>query len=179
MTIDTQNEAVHEKPADEIQTSEIGHLCIHPQGDQDSGYKNWSVLAGYLDGDGNLDELVRQFVVTITLGFTDNWDKQLLAVKDFLESHGVRAGYLTARKSKRGISAWQLRVCNVQGVLKASREMLPHAFKKKAELKGVVEYLENRITGDELIARVNHEVEIGNKMGKLKTSSLPYTLGRN
>ncbi len=158
--------------AETSQTVRGGNRCSEARG---LGYQNWSVVAGYFDGDGNVEEVVGSFVVSVKLGFTDNWDKQLLAVRVFLESNGVRVGYLSRRMIEQATSAWQVRISNIAGVLNVSKKMLPYAFKKKAELKAVVDYLEDKITGDEFVARVNDEVGIGNKVGKLRTSKLPFT----
>jgi hypothetical protein len=111
----------------------------------------------------------------VKLGFKDNWDKQLLAVRSFLESNDIAAGELTKNYHGRAVSAWQLRITNLAGVIEMSKRMLPYVYKKRAELKAVPDYLEVRTTGDELVAIVNNEVNIGNKTGKVKTSNLPST----
>jgi hypothetical protein len=121
-----------------------------------------------------MEERVGQFVVTVIIGFTDNWDVQLFAVRRFLELHGVTVGGLTVKKDHGLRSAWQLRVSNNEGILRTAKKFLPHACKKNAELRAVVDYLEDRITGDELVRRANREVAIGNKTGKLKSSRIPY-----
>ncbi|MDG6898470.1 MAG: hypothetical protein JRN24_01900 [Nitrososphaerota archaeon] len=97
------------------------------------------------------------------------------AVKRFLEDEGIRLGDLAQRKWKGKISAWQLRICNVDGVLRTAKMALSHRVKKKAELLAVVDYLEGKLTGDELIRLVNREVDIGNKAGKIGPSHLPVT----
>jgi len=138
-------------------------------------YQNWSVVAGYFDGDGSVEEVVGQFVVMIRLGFKDNWDRQLFAVRSFLDTSGIRSGKLTKNFHKGSISAWQLRVTSLLGVVETSKQMLPYAYKKRTELKAVIDYLEDRITGDELVEIVNNEVRIGNKTGKTKKSNLPFS----
>lgn len=132
-------------------------------------------MAGFFDGDGNVDERVGEYVISVVLGFTDNWPEQLRAVKRFLDGEGIEAGNLTHRKWKGKTSAWQLRICSVGDVLRAATKMFPHCAKKRAELQGVVGYLEDRLTGDEFIRVVNHQVAIGNKVGKIRGSKLPMT----
>lgn len=141
----------------------------------DDGYKGWPVVAGFFDGDGNVEEKLGQFTINVKIGFTDNWDRQLIAVGNFLSLKGIRAGGLTKKKFEHRLSAWQIRIPNLDGVLLASKEMLPYVYKKRAELQAIVDYLEDRTTGDELVRCVNHEVEIGNKVGILKTAKIPYT----
>lgn len=111
----------------------------------------------------------------IRIGFKDNWDMQLLAVRSFLDRNGVISGELTKNFHKGSISAWQLRITNLPGIIEISKQMSPYAYKKRTEMKAVVDYLEDRITGDQLIAIVNNEVDIGNKTGKIKKSNLPFT----
>ena len=137
-------------------------------------YSSWAALGGYFDGDGTVEELVGMFVVGVRLGFSDNWLEQIKAVRSFLASQGIKVGNPISRR--RGVEhAWKLMACNKDAVLVMATMMLPHVVKKKAELQAVADYLEDRITGDEFVRRVNHEVEIGNKLGKLKVSNLPKT----
>jgi hypothetical protein len=118
-------------------------------------------------------------VIEVKIGFKDDWDRQLLAVRGFLDRNDVTSGDLTMNFHRQSISAWQFRITNVARVLEMSRRMLPYVFKKRTELKGgVLDYLEDRITGDELIALVNNEVAIGSKTGKIKQSThLPMKSG--
>lgn len=134
-------------------------------------YKSWAAVGGYFDGDGTVEEKVGSYVVGVRLGFSDNWPEQLRAVRRFLLSQGLQAGGLI-RSRRRGVPhAWKLMVCNKEAVLLMATKMLPHVAKKKGELLAVVDYLTDRTSGDEFIRRVNHEVAIGNKIGKIKTAS--------
>lgn len=45
------------------------------------------------------------------------------------------------------------------GALVAPKSMLPHVDKKRGQVKAAIDYLEDKITGDEFIARINAEVE--------------------
>lgn len=54
------------------------------------------------------------------------------------------------------------------------RTILKYSFKKHAELLAMIYYLEDRITGDELIGRFNMIVEEGTRAGKIYKLSLPH-----
>ena len=138
-------------------------------------YHDWAAVAGYFDGDGTVEELVGDYVVGVRLGFSDNWPDQLRAVRQFLLDQGLSLGNLTRSRRKGVPHAWKLMVCSKEAVLRMATRMLPHAVKKRAESQAVIDYLKDRTTGDEFILRINHEVEIGNKLGKYKRSALPWT----
>jgi hypothetical protein len=52
--------------------------------------------------------------------------------------------------------------------------MLPHLDKKWSQVNGAVDYLENRITGDEFIAVLNEAVRTKKRSSALITRSMPY-----
>lgn len=119
--------------------------------------------------------MIGNYVVTARLEFSDNWRYQLLAVKRFLEGEGIRCARMYPRIWRGKRSSWHLKICNVAGVLKMAKNMLPYCVKKRAELQAIVGYLEDRITGDELVRLVNHEISIGNKLGKPRSCNIPMT----
>ncbi len=53
--------------------------------------------------------------------------------------------------------------------------MLPFVFKKREELKAVVDYLGSRITGTEFVDVLNESVRIGNRTGRIRIVHIPYT----
>ncbi len=113
---------------------DIARRLLERGRDSIEGYPNWAAVAGYFDGDGNVEEVVGRFVVIIKIGFKDNWDKQLLAVRAFLNRNGVTAGELTKDTWGGSISAWQLRVTNLTGILEMSRI---HATVRLQEKNGI------------------------------------------
>lgn len=138
-------------------------------------YASWASVAGFFDGDGGAEEVIGDYVVSARLEFSDNWRYQLQAVESFLEGEGIKSARMYPRIWKGKKSSRHPKICNVAGVLKMARNMLPHSVKKRAELQAIVDYLDDRITGDELVRLVNKEIWIGNKLGKLKSSDLPMT----
>jgi hypothetical protein len=53
--------------------------------------------------------------------------------------------------------------------------MLPYLFKKKDEVKAVIDYLDSRITGSDFVEVLNESVRIGNRVGKIRIVDMPYT----
>jgi len=53
--------------------------------------------------------------------------------------------------------------------------MLPYAFKKEWDLYTAIDYLEDRITGDEAIRRLNVSIESGRREGLFRTVLMPFT----
>ena len=47
--------------------------------------------------------------------------------------------------------------------------------KKKEELQLVIEYLENRMTGNDFVRRMNQFVKMGERTGRFRNSILPMT----
>jgi len=53
--------------------------------------------------------------------------------------------------------------------------MLPHLFKKREEIKAIVDYLESRITASQMVEVFNESVRIGNRVGRIRILDIPYT----
>jgi hypothetical protein len=68
-----------------------------------------------------------------------------------------------------------LEVSEGNNALSALKEMLPLLDKKWSQVKGAVNYLENRITGDEFIAVLNEAVRTKKRSSWLITRNMPYT----
>jgi hypothetical protein len=120
-------------------------------------------------------------VVKICIRFVDDWRPQLESVRQFLLGRGIAAGKVKWRKASgnqvangaRGV--YVLSLSNREGVVMASKMMAPYCVKKREELKTVLDYFDDVITGDEVINRINHEVRIGQRSGKIKKSNIPWT----
>jgi hypothetical protein len=53
--------------------------------------------------------------------------------------------------------------------------MWPYCSKKREEVKAVLDYLDNKITGSQLIEVFNQSVRIGNRTGIIRVADMPYT----
>ncbi len=127
------------------------------------GYETWQQVAGYFDGDGNIsisDTSNQPYKLGLSLIFTDQSAEQVLMLKSFLESHGVRTSNLL--KTSKG-TAHMIAVSRFESVLAALKAMLPHLFKKSNEIKGALDYYEGRIQGNDLVALFSDEVKAGRR----------------
>lgn len=137
------------------------------------GYDNWPAIAGYFDGDGGLDVDVRKFTLHFVINFTDNWPPQLMQIKQFLESRGISVG--TVRRT--GIGGHKVEVASIESLRRCASAMLDgrSLFKKRKELKFMLDYFDGKITGDDVIGLLNEEVRNGVRVGKLRISKVPFT----
>jgi hypothetical protein len=56
------------------------------------GMRQWGASAGYVDGDGTVEELVGRFVVEVRLGSSDNWLEQPMTVRDSVHALLIGVG---------------------------------------------------------------------------------------
>jgi hypothetical protein len=126
-------------------------------------YKSWSALAGYFDGDGTVEFSIHEFTLKVRLAFDENWKLHLEGLKRFLETRGIRCG---AVRRKDGFNTWHVVVSNIDGVKLMADRMLPHLSKKRIEVKAVLDYYDDRITGDQFVDIMNRLVLAGERTGK-------------
>jgi hypothetical protein len=138
-------------------------------------YKNWSALAGYLDGDDTVEFSIHEFTLKIRLAFDENWKLHLEGLKRFLEIRGIRCGSV---RRKDGFDTWHVVVSNINGVKLMARKVLPYLSKKRIELKAVSDYYNDRITGDEFVEIMNRLVLLGGRTGKHRGPGPNFTYSR-
>jgi len=113
------------------------------------------------------------YAITLTVTWSDEYRKMLEHINQFLLHKGV-VGKIG--KFKRGQSVYyELHVSEGRNALFVLKEMLPHLDKKWSQVKAAVDYLENRITGNQLIEELNEAVRANRRSSSIRESSLPYT----
>jgi len=148
-----------------------------PFGTKSTGYTSWTQTSGYFDGDGSAHvRLDSPVVLRFTLVWVDNSRDQLSQLRRFLLSVGIKVGGIL----NHGSGASGLQIASPKAVLAAATRMSPYCFKKYEELRIVIDYYENRITGTEAILRLNELVRQGIRLGKIRTPPrLPkYNVGK-
>lgn len=70
---------------------------------------------------------------------------------------------------------WHLRLHEKGGLLKAMTNMLPHLCKKRDQVSVSLDYMKNRITGQEVIEAFNRATEHGTRSGFIRKVAMPYT----
>ena len=94
-------------------------------------YRSWSALAGYFDGDGTVEFIVRPYGIEIRLAFDENWRPQLGGLGRFLLARSVIPGRVRRKQQSR---TWHLVVSRRRSVVRMARAMIPYVVKKRAEL---------------------------------------------
>jgi len=143
-------------------------------------YHSWRQVAGYFDGDGNIgisDVSNRPYKISLSVVFTDQSIDQIANVRDFLRNNGVKTR--NTLKTSKG-TANIVVVGGFESVKKILKAMLPYLCKKENEVKAVIDYFEDRITGNELMTILRQEVEAGRRERRPHQVALnvPYTRSR-
>jgi len=137
-------------------------------------YHSWRQLAGYFDGDGAVYISVRIFVLKIRLCFYDVWKPQLEAIKRFLEEKGIPTRRLAAQHKKYG-DVWYLTVSDPIHIKTVIRRMLPLSCKKRGDMLVALNYLNNKVTAEEAIVKLNELVRDKRRSGFIRNVGIPYT----
>jgi Zn-dependent M32 family carboxypeptidase len=122
---------------------------------------------GYFDGDGTVEFSIHPFTIKVRLAFDENWRPHLEGLRQFLELRGIRCGVV---RRKDGYNTWHVVVSNIEGVMVMAKRMLPYAAKKRVELKSILDYYEDRITGDQFVDTMNRLVLAGRKNWQVQRS---------
>jgi hypothetical protein len=161
--------ATNERANDRIQS----HTGANASKSKLRGYDNWSAVAGFFDGDGGLDVEARTYTLHWVLNFTDNWPPQLLQVKQFMESQGIKVGAIR----RAGTGGHKIEVAEIASLQRCALAMLEGSslFKKRKEVEFILDYFRGRIKGDDVIELLNEEVKAGIRVGKPRSLGVPYT----
>jgi hypothetical protein len=140
-------------------------------------YVSWRQIAGYFDGDGTIaisDTSNQPYKLGLSLVFVDQSVDQIRNVQVFLVGHGVVTSNILKRSKGMALA---LAVSQSDAVRRALRCMLPYLCKKEIEARAAIEYLDGKITGNELAAVFSREVEAGRRERRdhKVVISVPYT----
>lgn len=140
------------------------------------GYSSWEQVAGYFDGDGNVGLEVVKRVIRFKLRFVDTWRPQVSSIASFLKECGIRSSKIgkDVKKSGNWHPGYRLDITEVRSVIEAAKAMLPHTVKKREELRAVLDYLDGRSTGNDVIKVFNEETKSGRRRGKVREEKVPY-----
>jgi hypothetical protein len=141
-------------------------------------YDSWEQISGYFDADGTIvifDTSNMPYKLGLALAFVDQSIDQIRMVRDFLLKQGIRTSNVI-RVNKR-VNAWMVSMGSFDSVKECLRSMVPHLAKKAIEAQSALDYYEGRITGNELVAIFQREVEAGRRERRERkvTIDVPYT----
>jgi LAGLIDADG-like domain len=138
-------------------------------------YHSWEQIAAYFDGDGSVSVRVRRFTLAFSLEFSESYLPQLSQTRDFLASEGIKTLPITTQRRMRSRTTnYVLRITTQREVLLLCKKMLPYSYKKDWDLQTVRDYLQDRITGDEALQRLNLSVASGRREGIIRGFSKPF-----
>jgi hypothetical protein len=126
-------------------------------------YDNWGKIAAYFDGDGDIyfsDTSNQPYKLGLAMVFTDQSFEQIRMIKEFLNLNGVVTSNIL--KTSQG-TAYMIAISRYDHVLLTMKAILPHLYKKANEIRAAIDYYEGRITGNQLLAVFNQEVEAGRR----------------
>lgn len=133
-------------------------------------YGDWRQVSGYFDGDGSVDFDPGKWVLFPRLSFSDNYRPQLDMLKVFLVSQNVK----TWNMFHDTCGAWKFGVAQAESLHIMASMMWPFCFKKRNEMKAILDYLDNKITGSQFVEVLNESVRVGNRTGKIRFLDVPY-----
>jgi hypothetical protein len=139
-------------------------------------YSSWEQVAGYFDGDGNVRMEVGKFVLRIGVRFADTWRPQLESIRSFLVAEGLVMGKVSRDHDGVGNrqAPFRLDVGENTSVVKLMEKLVGLCVKKRKDLEIALDYLHDRITGDEAVKRFNEQFLSGRRRGKIHASNMPY-----
>ncbi len=137
-----------------------------------SSYRGWAALAGYFDGDGTVEFNIHKFIVEIRLAFDENWKPHLEGIRRFLEERSIICGNV---RKKESFNTWHLVISRISSVKKLARGLVKHTVKKRPELLAVLQYLDDGITAEAFVEKMNAFVRQGERTGKIKGPAAPFT----
>lgn len=137
-------------------------------------YSSWKQAAAYFDGDGSVSVRARRFTLAFSLEFSESYLPQLLQIGDFLKSEGTEIPTISTQRRMRGRATnCVLKIYAQKEVPLLCKRMLPYSYKKDWDL-AAMDYLQDRITGNEALQRLNLSVESGRREGLVRSLSMPF-----
>lgn len=137
----------------------------------EGAYNDWKQVSGYFDADGNAAYDLGKWVLFPRLSFVDNFRPQITMVQGFLISQDLD---VWGNNQSSG-GAWKIGMAKAESVYKAAVMMQPHLHKKKEEIRAIIDYLDSRLTANQMVNVFNESVRMGNRTGKISLVDIPFT----
>jgi len=131
-------------------------------------------IAAFFDGEGSISLSPGAYSVGVSLRFSQV-DKRILdEITEFLRFRGVTGIGVYVGDRNRRHQIHVLAIGSNDGVVLALRMMAPYLRVKSVQAKLTLDYLEDRITGNQFIEAMNCEVRAGRRAGKTYTLNQPF-----
>ncbi len=135
-------------------------------------YTSWEQVSGYFDGDGTPALTITNFTIVPSLDWADSFRPQLEAVRSFLLGQELKPTNSYPCGGPKPV--WHLRLSVKGGLTKAAQAMLPHLVKKRAQIKAVIDYLQDGIYGETLVEIFNEATRLGTRSGFIRQVTMPF-----
>jgi hypothetical protein len=130
-------------------------------------------VAAFFDGEGSISLSPGEHSVGVTLRFSQVDKSVLDEIAGFLRSAGVSGIGIYVGDRNRRHAIHVLVVGSNDGVVLALTLMVPYLRVKSQQAKLTLDYLQDRITGNQYIEAMNNEVREGRRAGKLYAVNQP------
>jgi hypothetical protein len=137
------------------------------------GYTTWQQTAGYSDGDGGILLKPEMYTISLGLDWADTYRPQLEGVRRFLTGEMLRPTKIYSLGKTHPV--WHLRLTIHIDLIKALNAMRPFLIKKKDQATAAIRYLNDEITGEQLVEEFNGAVRRGTRSGYIRHLRMPYT----
>lgn len=113
----------------------------------------------------------RKFSIDLMVSFTQAYRPILERVNSHLQSEGIQGG--TPRTERGGRISRLIFVSNLQ-ILQVLKNLLPSLRIKAEQARATIDYLEDRMTGNEFLAIMNSEIGVQKRGGDRHEASYPW-----
>jgi hypothetical protein len=123
---------------------------------------SWEWIAGFYDGEGSILITIRKNSIAFEVTLSQKYRPLLECVQEFLNSNGIASSLYD-----RG-TAYNLSVHSTDGIKRMLEAMLPYLRLKGIQARAVLDYQNDRISGDDVVRIFNGEVLAGRRKGMLR-----------
>jgi len=113
------------------------------------------------------------YTVGLGLDWADSYKPQLEGVRNFLISESMRPAKIYALGSVNPV--WHLRMTRIGDLLVALPKIAPLLIKKHDQVAAAIEYLNDRMTGEQIVEAFNGAVRAGTRSGYIRSIKMPLT----
>ncbi len=135
---------------------------------------DWKSFTEFFEGDGavsiRLGRAKESNVLQISVVIGQKWRPKLEQINSFFREMGIDSGRIYLQKY-----GYTLRVFRISAVKTILANMLPYSFLKREQIRAAMDYLDGKITGDQVIEVFNHEYDSGKRRTRPPAVSVPFT----
>jgi hypothetical protein len=131
-------------------------------------------VSAFFDGEGSISLSPGMHSIGISLRFSQVDKRVLDEIAELLSSKGVSGTGVYVQDRTRRHAIHVLVIGSDEGVESTLTMMWPYLRVKSVQAKLTLDYLQDRITGNEFIEAMNGEVQAGRRAGKIYTVDQPY-----